>query len=138
MAKAAFHQTSLWLNAATPVPASTGAIAAGRVRGRAPSIHCPGVAMSHIQPAARVLTSATVTPSGVGISEVGTAAALVLFGTPPAVAAAGVLILGFYTYLVEIPAGFAGWIWVASMRRWRVRASPPGDEAPSGGVTAGN
>lgn len=71
----------------------------------------------------RVLTSATVTPSGVGITEVGTAATLVLFGTPPAIAAAGVLVLGFYTYLVEIPAGIAGLVWVAMMRRWRVRSS---------------
>lgn len=107
------------------------------------ALHALGAEISWLEIVAafalsRVLTSATVTPSGVGISEVGTAAALVLFGTPPAVAAAGVLILGFYTYLVEIPAGIAGWIWVASMRRWRVRASPPGDEAPSGGVTAGS
>ncbi len=107
------------------------------------ALHALGAEISWLEIVAafalsRVLTSATVTPSGVGISEVGTAAALVLFGTPPAVAAAGVLILGFYTYLVEIPAGFAGWVWVAAMRRWRVRGSQPGDEAQSGGVTAGS
>ena len=67
----------------------------------------------------RVLTSVVVTPSGVGISEAGTAGLLVLFGTPPAVAAAAVLILHFYTYLIEIPAGLAGWGWVLAMRkRW--------------------
>lgn len=79
----------------------------------------------------RVLTAATVTPSGVGISEVGTAAALVLFGTPPAIAAAAVLVLGFYTYLIEIPVGFVGYIWVALMRRWRVQGSTPPEIAPS-------
>lgn len=68
----------------------------------------------------RVLTSVVVTPSGVGISEAGTAGLLVLFGAPPAVAAAAVLILHFYTYLIEIPAGFIGWGWVLAMRkRWR-------------------
>lgn len=67
----------------------------------------------------RVLTSVVVTPSGVGISEAGTAGLLVLFGTPPAVAAAAVLILHFYTYLIEIPAGLVGWGWVLAMRkRW--------------------
>lgn len=67
----------------------------------------------------RVLTSVVVTPSGVGISEAGTAGLLVLFGTPPAVAAAAVLVLHFYTYLIEIPAGLVGWGWVLVMRkRW--------------------
>lgn len=67
----------------------------------------------------RVLTSVVVTPSGVGVSEAGTAGLLVLFGTPPAVAAAAVLVLHFYTYLIEIPAGIVGWGWVLAMRkRW--------------------
>jgi uncharacterized membrane protein YbhN (UPF0104 family) len=106
------------------------------------ALHALGAQISWLEVVAafalsRVLTSATVTPSGVGISEVGTAAALVLFGTPPAVAAAGVLILGFYTYLIEIPAGFAGWVWVASMRRWRVRGGRPGNEESATGGAAG-
>jgi len=75
----------------------------------------------------RVLTSVVVTPSGVGVSEAGTAALLVLFGTPPAVAAAAVLVLHFYTYMIEIPAGIAGWGWVLAMRkRWRRERSVMG------------
>lgn len=75
----------------------------------------------------RVLTSVVVTPSGVGVSEAGTAGLLVLFGTPPAVAAAAVLVLHFYTYLIEIPAGIAGWGWVLVMRkRWRRERSAMG------------
>lgn len=106
------------------------------------ALHALGAEISWLEVVAafalsRVLTSATVTPSGVGISEVGTAAALVLFGTPPAVAAAGVLILGFYTYLVEIPAGFAGWVWVASMRSWRVRRAEPPEDASYGELAPG-
>ncbi len=65
----------------------------------------------------RVLTSVVVTPSGVGISEAGTAALLLAFGVDPAVAAASVVILNFYTYLIEIPAGVLGWAWVGAMRR---------------------
>ena len=72
----------------------------------------------------RVLTSVVATPSGVGVSEAGTAGLLVLFGTPPAVAAAAVLILHFYTYLIEIPAGIAGWIWALVMRKRWNRRSP--------------
>lgn len=68
----------------------------------------------------RVLTSVVVTPSGVGISEAGTAGALVLFGVAAPVAAAAVLILSFFTYMIEIPAGVGGWgIALAGRRRWR-------------------
>src|SRR4029079_2630588 len=42
-ANAAFHQTASPSYAATPVPASTGATAAGKVRGRGPATHWPGV-----------------------------------------------------------------------------------------------
>lgn len=67
----------------------------------------------------RVLTAVVVTPSGTGISEAGTASLLVLFGCPPAQAAAAVLILYIYTYLIELPAGVVGWMWVVAMRkRW--------------------
>ncbi len=70
----------------------------------------------------RVLTAVVITPAGSGISEAGTASLLVLFGTPPAVAAAAVLILYFYTFLIEIPVGLAAWGWVAAMRgRWGKR-----------------
>lgn len=72
----------------------------------------------------RVLTSVVVTPSGVGISEAGTAGALVLFGVAHPVAAASVLILSFFTYMIEIPAGVAGWgIVLAGRRHWRVKTA---------------
>ena len=43
-ASSAFHHTAPPSQAAAPVPAITGAIALGRVRGRAPSIHCARLA----------------------------------------------------------------------------------------------
>src|SRR5690349_79927 len=43
-ASRAFHQTASPASTATPVPTATGTTAAGRVRGRAPASHCPGVA----------------------------------------------------------------------------------------------
>src|SRR5690606_12711884 len=45
IASVAMTQSKLSSAAAAPMPASTGAIALGRVRGRAPSIHCATVAM---------------------------------------------------------------------------------------------
>ena len=47
-ASRAFHHTAPCSQAAAPVPATTGATALGRVRGRAPSIHCATVAMAEI------------------------------------------------------------------------------------------
>lgn len=72
----------------------------------------------------RVLTAVVVTPSGTGISEAGTASLLVLFGCPPAQAAAGVLILYIYTYLIELPAGAIGWGWVFLMRKQWFKRRP--------------
>src|SRR6516164_6254569 len=43
-ASSAFHQTAPCSQAAPPVPAITGAMALGRVRGRAPAIHCAKLA----------------------------------------------------------------------------------------------
>ena len=43
-ASSAFHQTAACSQAAPPVPAITGAMALGRVRGRAPAIHCAKLA----------------------------------------------------------------------------------------------
>ena len=72
----------------------------------------------------RVLSAVVVTPSGVGISEAGVASLLVLFGTPPAIAAAGVLILACYTFLIEVPTGVLGWIWVIAMRKKWAKRGP--------------
>src|ERR1700722_3465734 len=43
-ASSAFHHTAECSHAAGPVPAMTGAIALGSVRGRAPGIHCAKLA----------------------------------------------------------------------------------------------
>jgi uncharacterized membrane protein YbhN (UPF0104 family) len=60
----------------------------------------------------RLLTTAVITPGGVGIAETGSAALLVAFGENPAISAAGVLLLSGYTYLIEIPAGaFSLLVW---------------------------
>src|ERR1700747_1298038 len=45
-ASSAFHHTAEGSQAAAPVPATTGATALGRVRGRAPEIHCAKLATS--------------------------------------------------------------------------------------------
>ena len=47
-ASSAFHHTAASSQAAAPVPAITGAIALGSVRGRAPSTHCAKLATSVI------------------------------------------------------------------------------------------
>ncbi|MEI6620573.1 MAG: lysylphosphatidylglycerol synthase transmembrane domain-containing protein [Actinomycetes bacterium] len=79
----------------------------------------------------RLLTAVVVTPSGVGISEAGTAGALVLFGVPPAIATAAVIVLLVYTYLIELPTGAAGWIWVIAMRkRWFKRGFHRAQSSP--------
>lgn len=85
----------------------------------------------------RVLTSVLVTPSGVGISEAGTAGALVYFGVDAPTAAAAVLVLSFYTYMIEIPAGVGGWGLVAGFRRrWRGRSRPPVTGSEPGALPA--
>jgi len=63
----AFHHTTWLVAAATPVPASTGAIAAGKVRGRAPASHCAAVG--------RRLRTRTRTPSTSTTSQIILAAA---------------------------------------------------------------
>jgi len=57
----------------------------------------------------RALTSVVLTPGGSGVTETGTAALLVYFGLEASVAAASVLLYGFFTFLIEIPVGGAVW-----------------------------
>lgn len=73
----------------------------------------------------RFLSLAFVTPSGVGISEVGTIAAFAALGADPALAAAGVLLYRMFTFILEIPVG-ALWIavwWLGPAQRQRI--TPP-------------
>jgi uncharacterized membrane protein YbhN (UPF0104 family) len=74
----------------------------------------------------RALTIAVVTPSGAGVSETGTAALLVHFGTPAAPAATAAVLYMFFTYAVEIPlGGLAGGVWSMTTQR-RTRNLPGG------------
>lgn len=66
----------------------------------------------------RVLTSAVVTPGGSGITETGTAAALVHFGVAAPAAGTAVVLYSLFTHLIEIPLGGAAWaIWLNRKRR---------------------
>ena len=79
----------------------------------------------------RLLTTVVVTPSGVGIAETGSAALLIALGGDPAISAAGMLLLGGFTYLIEIPAGaVCAAIWWRKSSWRRPLDSMPG-EAPS-------
>lgn len=73
----------------------------------------------------RLLTSVGITPGGVGVTETGTAAALVAFGATPAPAAAGVVLFSIYTHVMEIPLGAlaAAW-WATSTGRAPGRRRP--------------
>ncbi|MCD0450552.1 flippase-like domain-containing protein [Actinocorallia sp. API 0066] len=57
----------------------------------------------------RVLTSVVLTPGGTGVTETGTAAALVHFGLDATPAATAVLLYSFFTYVIEIPLGALAW-----------------------------
>lgn len=58
----------------------------------------------------RLLTAVGVTPGGLGVTETGTAAALVAWGADPAAATAGVVLFSIFTHLMEIPLGALGWL----------------------------
>jgi uncharacterized membrane protein YbhN (UPF0104 family) len=73
----------------------------------------------------RVLTTVLVTPSGVGISETGAAAALIALGAPPASSAAAVLLFSMFTFVLEIPLGGLVWAWWTVERRRRSAPEPP-------------
>lgn len=67
----------------------------------------------------RLLTSVTVTPGGVGVSETGVAALLVGWGANPAQATAGVVLYSLYVHFLEVPLGLLGWVgW------WFTKKSP--------------
>lgn len=58
----------------------------------------------------RLLTAVGVTPGGVGVTETGTAAALVAWGADPAASMAGVVLFSIFTHLLEVPLGALGWL----------------------------
>lgn len=60
------------------------------------------------------LTVMAVTPGGLGVTEVGTAGILVLFGGSPGAASATALLYAIYAHLLVVPFGLASlaWWWV--------------------------
>ena len=68
---------------------------------------------------ANLLTTISITPSGVGFVEAGAAAALIAFGGDAASSAAAVFMFRSFTYLLEIPTGAAAWAVWAGRHRWR-------------------
>ena len=65
------------------------------------------------------LTVMAVTPGGLGVTEVGTAGILVLFGGAPGAASATALLYAIYAHLLVVPFGLttlAAW-WVRTGRR---------------------
>ncbi|AKT52467.1 hypothetical protein ADJ73_00150 [Arsenicicoccus sp. oral taxon 190] len=70
----------------------------------------------------RLLTAVGVTPGGVGVTEAGTAIALVGFGAAHAPAAAGIVLFTIYTHLLELPLGaLGGLVWWLTKGRYAGR-----------------
>jgi len=78
----------------------------------------------------RILATTSITPGGIGVTESGTAALLVALGAPGAPAAAALLLFGFFTHALEIPAGGLGLLTWATAKRWRTGRQPAGDVLP--------
>lgn len=96
-------------------------------------LHAVGVRMeiTHVFAAyavGRLLTAVGITPGGLGVTESGTAAVLVAWGTNGTSAAAGVVLFTVCTHLMEIPLGAIGWVaWGLSPKH---RAGSPGPRGP--------
>jgi uncharacterized protein (TIRG00374 family) len=75
----------------------------------------------------RLLTSVTVTPGGVGVSETGVAALLVGWGANPAQATAGVVLYSLYVHFLEVPLGALGWLAWWAGPKVDPTAAPVGD-----------
>ncbi|MBC7308834.1 MAG: flippase-like domain-containing protein [Actinomycetales bacterium] len=81
----------------------------------------------------RLLTAVGITPGGIGITETGTAAALVALGADPGLTAAAVVLMAIFTNLVELPFGVLAWVlWsVDPKTRVRGRVAEPQPAEPS-------
>jgi uncharacterized protein (TIRG00374 family) len=78
----------------------------------------------------RVLTTIVITPGGFGISETGTAAMLVALGVDPPAAAAGILLFGIFTFVLEIPLGGLTWAYWTLATRMRRGVAKMGEPVP--------
>ncbi|HET6968660.1 MAG TPA: lysylphosphatidylglycerol synthase domain-containing protein, partial [Ornithinibacter sp.] len=75
----------------------------------------------------RLLTGVAVTPGGIGITETGTAAALVALGADPVPSAAAAVLVLIFTNLIELPFGVLAWIlWRLDpqTQSWREHGAP--------------
>ena len=88
---------------------------------RAAGVHLPITETLAAFAVNRALTTAVVTPGGVGITETGTLALLLSLGAPAPQATAGVLLFAAFTYALEIPLGGLAWAVVLTRRRRRQR-----------------
>ena len=77
----------------------------------------------------RLLTAVGVTPGGLGVTEAGTAAALVAWGADPAASMSGVVLFSIFTHLLEVPLGAIGWVAWSLMPR-----ASPGERAEAESV----
>lgn len=79
----------------------------------------------------RLLTAVGVTPGGIGITETGTAAALVALGANPAEAGAAVVLMSIFTNLIELPLGIMAWIaWSLGRTHDREQVASGAEQAP--------
>ncbi len=88
---------------------------------RAAGVHLPITETLAAFAVNRALTTAVVTPGGIGIAETGTLALLLGIGAPAPQATAGVLLFAAFTYALEIPLGGLAWVVVLTRRRRRQR-----------------
>lgn len=103
------------------------------------ALHVTGVSMAFAATFAayaigRLLTAVGITPGGIGITETGTAAALVAFGANPAEAGAAVVLMSIFTNIVELPLGVLAWIYWTIDRR--TSGPVPIEHATAGKVTS--
>src|SRR5690606_20052978 len=78
----------------------------------------------------RFLTAVGVTPGGIGITETGTAAALVALGAEPGLSAAAVVLMSIFTNFVELPFGALAWVLWSVDPQTRMHRSQPQVQDP--------
>ncbi|MCA1781479.1 MAG: lysylphosphatidylglycerol synthase transmembrane domain-containing protein [Dermatophilaceae bacterium] len=81
----------------------------------------------------RLLTAVGITPGGIGITETGTAAALVALGADPALSAAAVVLVAIFTNFIELPFGVLAWVlWsIDPQTRFREPEEAPSQDGPT-------
>jgi putative heme transporter len=85
----------------------------------------------------RLLTAVGITPGGIGITETGTAAALVALGADPALSAAAVVLMSIFTNVAELPLGVLAWMaWSLDPTATKRSHPHPEDLPPESGQTA--